>query len=398
MEVSYPMWNQTTMSEAWVQSGSGLHRAIQDQRIHQVRLLVGMGMDVDKGDSAGRTPMMIASSLDSEELGLKVIKLCLKKGADINRVDTAGRSVLAHACLRGKETIVAFLLNEDSMEKNLPDHNGDTPLNLTAARGELGCLELLVQSLVKDGISVDYRNKQGCTALLLATKAGHYRCAQVLLQQGRSSVNSRDNECFMNPTEWARHSQRLLQRDFKQRIRAHHSSIGPLPTGASMLGNHPRLAKTFLPPIGIKKWYEDEELLSKQREMQESMSDLVQSLEERENELRDQEAYAQKPPHVARPSSFAPTVVFPSGPRKDHYLCALFRMYQDQILHRPARLPSRPTTVPVGTELPTDEHPGVGDARRQSVVTLNPKRPSLRKQSTLAIGSFMKTKLTLTVN
>ncbi|XP_022101617.1 serine/threonine-protein phosphatase 6 regulatory ankyrin repeat subunit C-like [Acanthaster planci] len=388
------------MSETWVQSGSGLHRAITDQRIRQVRLLVGLGMDVDKRDSAGRTPIMVACSLDSEELSLKVIRLCLKKGADINRVDSAGRSVLSHACMHGREAIVAFLLEEDSLEKNLPDQNGDTPLNLAAARGELGCLELLVRSLTKDGIPVDYRNKQGCTALLLATKGGHYRCAQVLLQQGRSSVNSRDNECFMNPTEWARHSQKLLERDLQQRTRAHQSSLGAASTGASLLGNHHRVAKPFLPPIGIKKWYEEEELLTRQRQIQESMNALVQSLEEREKELRDQGADNQKPPPTAKPSSFASTVVFPDGPTKDHYLCALFRLYQDQLLQRPTRLTSRPTTVPgAGTDPSTDGHLGAGDTRRLSVISANPKRPLLRRQmSTLAIGGFMKTKLTLTVN
>lgn len=366
-----------------------------------MRLLVGLGMDVDKRDSAGQTPMMIASTLDSEELGLKVIRLCLKKGADINRLDATGRSVLSHACMQGKEDIVAFLLQEDNLERNLPDNNGDTPLNLAAARGHLCCLELLVRSLAKDGIPVDYRNKQGCTALLLATKEGHYRCAQVLLEQGRSSVNSRDNECFMNPTEWARQSQRIFELDLKQRAQAHRSGMQPVHTGASLLGNHPRLVKTFLPPIGIKKWYEEEALLVRQREKQESMNALVQSLEEREKELRDEGVDGQKAPTPPAPKSWslASTVVFPSGPRKDHYLCALFRMYQAQVAHPPSRGISRPTTVPVVIESTAAgfQHP-TGDPRRPSVFATNPKRPLLKRQSTLAIGSFMKTKLSLTVN
>ncbi|XP_071799865.1 uncharacterized protein [Asterias amurensis] len=392
------------MSETWVQSGSGLHRAILDQRIRQVRLLVGLGMDVNKRDSAGKTPMMIACSMGSEELGLRVIRLLLKKGADVNRLDFVGRSVLSHSCINGKEDIVACLLDHDNLERNVPDLNGDTPLNLSAVTGQRGCLELLVRSLVKDGVPVDHRNKQGCTALLLATKAGNYGCARVLLLQGRSSVNSRDNECFMNSTEWAKQSQNRLAQELKRTAHSHRLSGMGL-DGASLFGNHPRLVKSFLPPLGVAKWHEEGRLLSHQREQQEEMNLLVQSLEEKEHELREQrESTAgsgvnNKSPPVGKPSSIAQSFVFrPGKPGQDHYLTALFRMYQEQL----CRGMPRPTTVPTGTGEaggPLADQPSRG-LRRQSVPPSMAARRSLARRNTglSMMGAFTKPKVTLTVS
>ncbi|XP_072023884.1 uncharacterized protein [Amphiura filiformis] len=199
------------------EDSSLLHKAVKDRRLHQFRLLMSLGVDVDKKDPQGRTPMMVATTMEPEEFGLKLMRMCIKHNANVNEKDKRGRSVLGYVCVNGKPNMAKCLLQSAPhlLVKNLPDTNGDVPLNLAAAHGHDGIVKRLIQSLQKDRLPVDVRNKQGCTALILASKYGHYKCAQVLLEEGNASANIRDNVFFMSPLEWAHYSQSHFERELK---------------------------------------------------------------------------------------------------------------------------------------------------------------------------------------
>ena len=176
-----------------------------------------LGVDVDKKDPQGRTPLMVATTMEPEEFGLKLMRMCIKHNANVNHQDRHGRSVLAYACMNGKNKMIQCLLQNAChlLVKNLPDSNGDVPLNLAAAHGHDGIVKRMIGSLQRDGLPVDVRNNQGCTALILAAKYGHYKCAQVRLEDGSASANIRDNEFFMSPLEWAQYSQSHFERELK---------------------------------------------------------------------------------------------------------------------------------------------------------------------------------------
>ena len=279
----------TCMPEIWSPGGTGIHRAILGGRLHQVRLLISMKANVDKRDSAGYTPLMISAMMSNDDHGVRCIKVLLRAGADVKMVDFMGRSALGLACLHGRTKAVEILLQEDRLEKNFADKNGDTPLNLAASQGYTEIVKLVVASLVKDGIPVDKRNNQGCTALLLATKLGHYDCARILLENGKASVSSRDNDCFMNSLEWARYSQEKLMNEIRTRssafvddprLRAAYprpESVPPPTTSSSS-----RTVKRFIPPF--HSFAQEIERIGEMRRRQEELTHLILAFQERDKD------------------------------------------------------------------------------------------------------------------
>ncbi|XP_078574728.1 uncharacterized protein LOC144860997 [Branchiostoma floridae x Branchiostoma japonicum] len=197
-----------------------LHRAVLDGRVHQVRLLVSIGVSLEERDRGGLTPLMLTCYVDKEESGLRIARILARSGAYLNVEDSAGMNVLHHACKAGKYGIVAFLLDEDAMVTNSPDKLGNTPLNYAAINGNPQLVKLLVNSLTRYRVDIDHRNKEGFTALLLATKYGHYQASQILLREGRASTRVRDNEHFMNPSEWAKKSHSIHTRYMRQKTAA----------------------------------------------------------------------------------------------------------------------------------------------------------------------------------
>lgn len=181
---------------------TALHQAVLDCRLHQVRLLVAKhGVNVDSKDLNGRTPIMLASFIE-EEFGQKMVKIFLKAGAYLNLRDNMGRTALSYACMNGRERIAALIVREDVLDINEPDNDGNGPLHHAATSGNPNIVSLLVECFSKFGLDVDTRNKLGYTPLLLACKNGHYVSAHTLLTKGKASPSLRDNEAFLNATEW----------------------------------------------------------------------------------------------------------------------------------------------------------------------------------------------------
>ncbi|CAH1243429.1 EHMT1 [Branchiostoma lanceolatum] len=197
-----------------------LHRAVMDGRVHQVRLLVSIGVSLEERGRDGLTPLMLTCYVDTEESGLRIARILVRSGAYLNVEDSNGMNVLHHACKAGKYGIVAFLLDEDAMVTNSPDKLGNTPLNYAAINGNPQLVKLLVNSLTRYRVDIDHRNKEGFTALLLATKNGHYQASQILLQEGRASTRVRDNAHFLNPSEWAKKSHSIHARCLRQKTAA----------------------------------------------------------------------------------------------------------------------------------------------------------------------------------
>lgn len=182
---------------------TALHQAVLDCRLHQVRLLVAKhNVNVDCKDLHGRTPMMLACMIE-EEFGYKMAKIFLSAGAFLNLRDALGRTALSYACMNGRASIVGLILKEDVLDINEADNDGNTPLHHAASSGNPSIVEMLVDCFVKFGLDIDTRNSLGYTSLLLALKKGHFVSAHLLLKKGNASPTLRDNEIFLNATEWA---------------------------------------------------------------------------------------------------------------------------------------------------------------------------------------------------
>ncbi|XP_064606010.1 uncharacterized protein LOC135470891 [Liolophura sinensis] len=187
---------------------TALHQAVLDGRLHQVRLLVAKhNSSVDSRDVNGRTPLMLACILDSEDYGCKMAKIFIQAGTYLNIRDNMGRTALSYACMNGREGIVKMILREDVLDLNDADNDGYSPLHHATVSGNPRVVEMLTDVIVKFGLNVDVRNCLGYTALLLACKLGHYASAYILYTKGHASAALRDNEFFLTSPEWARRGQ-----------------------------------------------------------------------------------------------------------------------------------------------------------------------------------------------
>lgn len=185
---------------------TALHQAVIDCRLHQVRLLVSKhGANVDCKDMYGRTPMMLVSIVE-EEFGYRMAKILMNAGALLNLRDNLGRTALSYACMNGREEIVNMIIQEDVLDINEGDNDGYTPLHHASQSGNPHIVEKLVNCFVRFGLDVDTRNTMGYTSLLLACKNGHFTSSHTLIKGGGANPSLRDNEVYLNASEWAQRS------------------------------------------------------------------------------------------------------------------------------------------------------------------------------------------------
>ncbi|VDI71975.1 uncharacterized protein LOC143070225 [Mytilus galloprovincialis] len=195
---------------------TALHQAVLDCRLHQVRLLVAKhNSNMDSKDLNGRTPLMLACMVD-EEYGYRMAKILIQAGAFLNLRDVYGRTALSYACMNGRHLIVQCLIREDVIDINEGDNDGDTPLHHATASKNPKVVQALTDCFVKFGLDIDTRNNLGYTALLLACKNGHYASAYQLLVKGRACPTLRDNEVYLNASDWVQKSAEI-NRGFEHR-------------------------------------------------------------------------------------------------------------------------------------------------------------------------------------
>lgn len=119
---------------------------------------------IDRPDTAGRTPLILASTR------YDVVKLLLEKKASPHKKDCGGRTALSWASYYGCEEIVSLLLDHGA-DPNAKDNKGRASLAWAAVSGKKGTAEILLRK----GADIDAKDDQGHTP---AEAAGE-RCAAV---------------------------------------------------------------------------------------------------------------------------------------------------------------------------------------------------------------------------
>ena len=202
-----------------------------------IKLLIKNGADVDKVDNDGNTSLMLASDSNI----FKHIKLLIENGADVNKVNNDGNTSLLLASDIGRFECVELLINSGA-DVNKANIHGFTPLlkaskngnyeyiklliengvniqkklilNIIIEKNYLKCFELLINNLtnnedillnlcvlgkykyieilIKNCVNINYINK-GFTPLLLASEYGHYKCIELLINNG-AIVDKVDND------------------------------------------------------------------------------------------------------------------------------------------------------------------------------------------------------------
>ena len=184
---------------------AALNVAIREKRFAQVRLLLDIGIDVNRRDSEMRTALMQLCFLEDEAKAAKYAKIFLERGAKVGLKDKNGLTALSHACKLGQEQLVSIMLEEASdFDLNLQDKQGNTALHYAAMSGNFMVLNLLLSKLKRFKLSVDKLNKKGETPLIVASKSGNFICARILVSEGKASKGARDYVEFKTAEEWGR--------------------------------------------------------------------------------------------------------------------------------------------------------------------------------------------------
>ena len=109
------------------------------------------------------------------------------------------RRQLWEACEDGNEEEVKRLIRE-GVDIDCKDRDGDTPLTIAAMEGKVGCVRLLLDN----GANINNTNDFGNTALLWATFNGYDEIVRLLIQRGVDIHIKGHNEGF-TPLGWAKH-------------------------------------------------------------------------------------------------------------------------------------------------------------------------------------------------
>lgn len=193
-------------------SFSCLHQAVCTGRLHQIRLLLDIGVNPKIVDNQGRTPLMMAACASKDTLATRIARLLLSRGADVECVDHQGRTALSYACQHGHCKLVKLLIDDDC-DINKADKEGNTPLMYAAMSGNVPTLREILHVVLKYRLSVDLRNKKGFSAYLLAAKMANGECARILKTEANASDCVRDTEFFLSDKEWAKKTKKNLDKE-----------------------------------------------------------------------------------------------------------------------------------------------------------------------------------------
>ena len=80
--------------------------AVQHGDIPRIESMAAQGFDVNTGNEAGVTPLIVAAGMNAD-----VVKLLIAKGARVNAKAAGGYTALMSAALNGRKDIVKLLLD-----------------------------------------------------------------------------------------------------------------------------------------------------------------------------------------------------------------------------------------------------------------------------------------------
>ena len=121
-----------------------------------IEFMVKHGADINKAESEGNTPLIIASSKELDK-GEDLIKCLIDNGADINKADSKGNTPLIVASSKGCFGTVKLLLSMRNVE--------NTIFLLTVCRNKHPLSTEQIVSRTKTLVNINARNKKGKTAL-----------------------------------------------------------------------------------------------------------------------------------------------------------------------------------------------------------------------------------------
>ena len=170
-----------------------IHRAAKADQLEIAEMLITKGVDIDRADNEGYTPLHNSIYRGSQEMA----ELLIDSGANVNAMTTGGRTPLHVSSYMGLTEIARLLLNNGA-EVNARDEDNWTPLHEAAYYGYSD----LVSLLISHGANVNTKSKDASdTPLHFAATYGYWEIANSLINNG-ADVNAKDSTGH-TPLYWA---------------------------------------------------------------------------------------------------------------------------------------------------------------------------------------------------
>ena len=103
-------------------------------------------------------------------------------GFDVNSQDGEGATLLHHACVYGKDSVIPLLLAHPDIDANLKESRGWTPFWTACFRGHTSCVRLLLKDF---RVKVNKANNDVWTPLWFAAANGHVDVIRWWIASGR---------------------------------------------------------------------------------------------------------------------------------------------------------------------------------------------------------------------
>ncbi len=144
--------------------------------INTVRLLLEKGAEIDLYCFYQRTPLHYAASNNQ----LEVVKILVEGEAVIDRQDVYGCTALFYAAWNGHVDVVSFLLSKGADTSLIRHQDKANPLNAAAHAGHPEVVKLLASKTP----NLEFKDKDGDTALINAASSGCTECVKIILKNG----------------------------------------------------------------------------------------------------------------------------------------------------------------------------------------------------------------------
>jgi len=156
--------------------------------ISSVKKILKGGGNVNEQNDKGQTALIIAASLQYK----KMLETLIAANANVNLVDHSNGSALAYATSTGNVGIVKLLMDANA-DVTLAFDKSFTPLMIAATTKKISAEHhALVQQLLRSRKGINKRNKQGLTALMLASASGKADMVKQLLA-ANANANLKSN-------------------------------------------------------------------------------------------------------------------------------------------------------------------------------------------------------------
>ena len=164
---------------------TALHFAIQNQRSDLAEMLLLQSSINPNLFNSSEPPLVLALRRGDHKT---TTALLATPSIDVNLADSRGRSPLFWACGSGRSSAVRLLLSHSSIKVNAMTSRTETALSWACSSGHVSCVKLLLQ---RGDLDVNaHIGEHGFTALMVAVANSQRDVTELLLSRADIDVNS----------------------------------------------------------------------------------------------------------------------------------------------------------------------------------------------------------------